>query len=182
MAGAAGGFSVTELTIMNRYPLWKYLLIGLILLIGVIYAIPNFFPAVPVVQISSKLDETIDTATLQRFEQALQTKGLTPTATSAKGSQATFRFENTDQQLQALEVVKETAGNQFSSALNLVSSTPAWLRALNANPMYLGLDLRGGVHFLMEVDMKAALDKNLTRYEDEFRDVLRNKKFNIKVW
>lgn len=180
MAGAAGGFSVTELTIMNRYPLWKYLLIGLILLIGVIYAIPNFFPAVPAVQISSKLDETIDTATLQRFEQALQTKGLTPTATSAKGSQATFRFENTDQQLQALEVVKETAGNQFSSALNLVSSTPAWLRALNANPMYLGLDLRGGVHFLMEVDMKAALDKNLTRYEDEFRDVLRNKKIQYQ--
>ncbi|WP_020560185.1 protein translocase subunit SecD [Thiofilum flexile] len=165
---------------MNRYPLWKYLLIGAILLIGVIYAIPNFFPAVPAVQISSKLDETIDATTLQRFEQALQAKGLTPTASSTKGSQATFRFENTDQQLQALEVVKEIAGTQYSSALNLVSSTPAWLRALNANPMYLGLDLRGGVHFLMEVDMKAALDKNLTRYEDEFRDVLRNKKIQYQ--
>lgn len=165
---------------MNRYPLWKYLLIGFILLIGVIYSVPNFFPAVPAVQLSSKLDEPIDNATLQRFEQALQAKGLTPTASETKGAQATFRFKTNDEQLQAFETLKEAAGTQYSSALNLVSSTPAWLRALNANPMYLGLDLRGGVHFLMEVDMKAAVDKNLTRYEDEFRDLLRNKKIQYQ--
>jgi preprotein translocase subunit SecD len=132
------------------------------------------------VQLSSKTDQTIDLATMQRFEQALQAKGITPTGTESKGSQATFRFADTDKQLQAQEVLKEAAGTQYSSALNLVSSTPAWLRALHANPMYLGLDLRGGVHFLMEVDMKAALDKNLNRYEDEFRDVLREKKIQYE--
>lgn len=160
---------------MNRYPVWKYVLIGVILLIGVIYAIPNFFPSDPAVQLSPKAEQAIDPATMQRFEQALQAKGLNYIASENNTTEALFRFENTDIQLKASEALKEAVGDQFTVALNLASSTPRFLRALHANPMYLGLDLRGGVHFLMEVDMKAAMDKELSRYEDEFRDTLREK-------
>lgn len=160
---------------MNRYPLWKYILITITLLIGIIYSVPNFFPPEPAVQISPKAEQPIDPATMQRFEQALQAKGLTIRASENNGQQALFRFEDTDIQLKASEALKEAVGDQFTVALNLAPSTPGWLRALNANPMFLGLDLRGGVHFLMEVDMKAALDKQINRYEDEFRDFLRDK-------
>ncbi|WMP17707.1 protein translocase subunit SecD [Thiothrix lacustris] len=163
---------------MNRYPLWKYLMIAVILLVGVIYSVPNFFPSEPAVQLSSKVDKTIDPATMQRFEQALQAKGLTIRASENNGQQALFRFEDTDVQLKASEALKAAVGDEFVVALNLAPSTPSWLRALNANPMFLGLDLRGGVYFLMEVDMKAALDKQIDRYQDEFRDFLREK--NIK--
>ncbi len=160
---------------MNRYPLWKYVLIAITLLVGVIYALPNFFPSQPAVQLSSKADQTIDPATMQRFEQALQAQGLTFKASENNGQQALFRFEDTDTQLKASEALKAAVGEQYVVALNLANSTPSWLRALHANPMYLGLDLRGGVHFLMEVDMKAAVDKAFDRYEDEFRDLLREK-------
>ncbi|UOG91037.1 MAG: protein translocase subunit SecD [Candidatus Thiothrix sulfatifontis] len=158
---------------MNRYPLWKYLMIAAVLLIGVIYSVPNFFPSELAVQLSPKTEQAIDPATMQRFEQALQSKGLTIRASENNGQQALFRFEDTQVQLKASEALKEAFGDQFVVALNLAPSTPSWLRALNANPMFLGLDLRGGVHFLMEVDMKAALDKQIDRYEDEFRDFLR---------
>ena len=160
---------------MNRYPLWKYVLIAITLLVGVIYALPNFFPSEPAVQLSSKADQPIDPAAMQRFEQALQAQGLTIKASENNGQQALFRFADTDTQLKASEALKTAVGDQYIVALNLASSTPSWLRALHANPMYLGLDLRGGVHFLMEVDMKAAIDKAFDRYEDEFRDLLREK-------
>lgn len=163
---------------MNRYPLWKYVLIGIVLLIGLIYAAPNLFPSQPAVQLSSKSEEILDATSLQRFEQALAEKGLTVTSTDNKGQQALFHFADTDTQLAAAEVIKETAGKDFVVALNLAPATPGWLRAFNAQPMYLGLDLRGGVHFLMEVDMKAAEDKALERYDNEFRDLLRDN--NIK--
>ncbi len=148
-------------------------MIAVVLLIGVIYSIPNFFPSEPAVQLSPKVEQAIDPATMQRFEQALQAQGLTIRASENNGQQALFRFEDTDVQLKASEALKAAVGDQFVVALNLAPSTPSWLRALNANPMFLGLDLRGGVHFLMEVDMKAALDKQINRYEDEFRDFLR---------
>lgn len=160
---------------MNRYPLWKYILITITLLVGVIYALPNFFQSEPAVQLSSKADQPIDPAAMQRFEQALQAQGLTIKASENNGQQALFRFADTDTQLKASEALKAAVGDQYVVALNLANSTPGWLRALHANPMYLGLDLRGGVHFLMEVDMKAAVDKAFDRYEDEFRDVLREK-------
>lgn len=148
-------------------------MIAVVLLIGVIYSVPNFFPSEPAVQLSPKTEQAIDPATMQRFEQALQAKGLTIRASENNGQQALFRFEDTDVQLKASEALKAAVGDQFVVALNLAPSTPSWLRAMNANPMFLGLDLRGGVHFLMEVDMKAALDKQINRYEDEFRDFLR---------
>jgi preprotein translocase subunit SecD len=160
---------------MNRYPLWKYSLIGLILLVGVIYAIPNFFPAEPAVQISAKSDKPIDLSAMQQFEATLKAQGLSFHKSELEGSQALFRFDNTDVQLKAADALKAQVGDQYTVALNLAPSTPKFLQAIHANPMYLGLDLRGGVHFLMEVDMKAAVDKQIDRYDDEFRDLLRDK-------
>jgi preprotein translocase subunit SecD len=161
---------------MNRYPLWKYILIAITLVIGIIYSVPNFFPPEYAVQVSPKADQPIDPAAMQRFEQALQAQGLTIRSSENNGQQAMFRFgDDAAAQSKANDALKEAVGDQFTVALNLAPSTPGWLRALNANPMFLGLDLRGGVHFLMEVDMKAALDKQIDRYEDEFRDFLRDK-------
>lgn len=151
-------------------------MIAIILLIGIIYSIPNFFPSEPAVQISAKTEKPIDPAEMQRFEQALKDKGLTFRASENNGSQVLFRFADTDVQLKASEALKAAVGDKYLVALNLAQSTPQFLRALHANPMYLGLDLRGGVHFLMEVDMNAAKDKAYTRYEDEFRDTLREAK------
>lgn len=150
-------------------------MIGVILLVGIIYAIPNFFPSDPSVQLSPKVEQAIQPADMQRFEEALKAKGLTFRGSENSGQLALFRFDDTDVQLKASEALKEAVGEQYVVALNLAPSTPSWLRALNANPMFLGLDLRGGVHFLMEVDMKAAVDKAIDRYEDEFRDFLREK-------
>lgn len=158
---------------MNRYPLWKYLLIAVVLLIGLIYATPNLFPSQPAVQLSSRQEQPLDDAVMQQFAQILAARGLQPIASENNGGQALLRFEDTDTQLEAAEALKNAIGDQYIVALNLAPSTPGWLRALNAQPMYLGLDLRGGVHFLMEVDMDAAIDKAISRYEDEFRDFLR---------
>ena len=151
-------------------------MIAIILLIGIIYSIPNFFPSEPAVQISAKTEQPIDPAEMQRFEQVLKDQGLSFRASENNGSQALFRFADTDVQLKASEALKTAVGDKYIVALNLAQSTPQFLRALHANPMYLGLDLRGGVHFLMEVDMNAAKDKAYERYEDEFRDSLREAK------
>ncbi len=151
-------------------------MIAIILLIGIIYSIPNFFPSEPAVQISTKTEQPIESAEMQRFEQALKDKSLSFHASENNGSQVLFRFADTDVQLKASEALKAVVGYKYVVALNLAQSTPQFLRALHANPMYLGLDLRGGVHFLMEVDMNAAKDKAYERYEDEFRDTLREAK------
>lgn len=153
-------------------------MIAIILLIGIIYSIPNFFPSEPAVQISAKTEQTIDPAEMQRFEQVLKDQGLSFQASENNGSQVLFRFADTDMQLKASEALKTSVGDKYIVALNLAQSTPQFLRALHANPMYLGLDLRGGVHFLMEVDMNAAKDKAYERYEDEFRDTLREAKLS----
>lgn len=151
-------------------------MIAIILLIGIIYSVPNFFPSEPAVQISAKTEQPIEPAEMQRFEQVLKEKGLTYRASENNGTQILFRFADTDVQLKASEALKTAVGDKYVVALNLAQSTPHFLRALHANPMYLGLDLRGGVHFLMEVDMNAAKDKAYERYEDEFRDSLREAK------
>lgn len=159
---------------MNRYPVWRYALIGVILLIGLIYSIPNFFPSEYAVQVSSKNEQAIDATAMQKFEEALKAQGLVFDASEFSGSQAIFRFATNDIQNKAADVLRKVAGDQYITAQNLISTAPRFLKWLHANPMYLGLDLRGGVHFLMEVDMKAALDKQFNRYEDEFSDTLRN--------
>ena len=167
---------------MNRYPLWKYIVIGVALLIGVFYTLPNFFAEVPAVQVStSKSNVKIDAATLQTVEEALKAanvpfRGETVDATGVK-----VRFADPDTQLKAKDVLQaklnpDPNNPNYIVALNLLSSSPRWLAKIGALPMYLGLDLRGGVHFLLQVDMKAALDKAADRYTTDIRSLLREKK------
>ncbi len=163
---------------MNRYPLWKYILLIVVIVAGLILALPNLYPSQPAVQVSSSSTEfPVNNATLDKIKIALTQKGIMVKDTEVlENNKVLIRFNSPDTQLAAAETIKESLGNNYLTALNLAPATPKWLRGLN--PMNLGLDLRGGVHFLMEVDMKSAIDKALTRHSEEFRTFLREKKIN----
>jgi preprotein translocase subunit SecD len=159
---------------MNRFPLWKYVLIGVTLVVGFLYTLPNFYGEVPAVQVSPvRSSEKADTALLGRIESTLKTAGLSSSGIELAGNSIKARFANTDTQIKAKDALQSGLGERYTVALNLVSASPDWLTAIGALPMYLGLDLRGGVHFLLEVDMKAALEKSAIRYQNDFRTELR---------
>ncbi|MEO8007454.1 MAG: protein translocase subunit SecD [Betaproteobacteria bacterium] len=161
---------------MNRYPLWKYVLIAVALTIGLLYTLPNFFGEVPAVQISpAKATAKIDEALLSRVDQALSQANVKPDGMFLDAASIKVRFANTDIQLKAKDVLQGAVGENYVVALNLLSSSPRWLAKMNALPMYLGLDLRGGVHFLLQVDMKGALTKAADRYAADIRTTLRAK-------
>ena len=166
---------------MNRYPVWKYAIIVIAMLLGVVYTLPNFFGEAPAVQVSSsKSTIKVDTQVLQKVEDALKAASLVPQTVTLEGSSIRARFENTDQQLKAKDAIQkaltpESGDSPFVVALNLVSRSPNWLTALHASPMYLGLDLRGGVHFMLQVDMQAALTQRLEALAGDLRSVLREK-------
>jgi preprotein translocase subunit SecD len=159
---------------MNQYPLWKYLLLAFLVVLGTIYALPNVYGEDPALQISGSRNATMDTAAKDAVLNALKAADLTVKATELQSGQLLIRFNNTETQLKAVDFVKSALGTGYTVALNLAPATPAWLDKLNALPMYLGLDLRGGVHFLMEVDMKAALDQATERYSNDIRTLLRD--------
>jgi preprotein translocase subunit SecD len=162
---------------MNRYPTWKYVLIGFALLIGTIYSLPNLFGESPAVQISpAKPTGTIDTALMAQIETALKQGSITYDAIFLDKNSIKVRFATPDTQIQAKDIIQKSLGANYVVALNLLSRSPAWLGHLGALPMYLGLDLRGGVHFLMQVDMRAALQKAMERYNNDFRTQLREKR------
>ncbi|MDB5885759.1 MAG: protein-export rane protein SecD [Polaromonas sp.] len=166
---------------MNRYPAWKYVLIVVVLLIAALYTLPNFFGEAPAVQISSsKSAVKVDTTTLARVEQALKDVGLRANAITLEAGSIKVRFDSTDTQLKAKDAIQKAltpdpADPAYVVALNLLSRSPAWLTSLNANPMYLGLDLRGGVHFMLQVDMQAALSKRAESLAGDIRLSLREK-------
>ena len=166
---------------MNRYPLWKYVVIAIALLIGVLYTLPNFFGEDPAVQVSSaKSGVRVDASTQSRIAQALAQAGIKPLSVLLDGNSVKVRLDNTDTQLKAKDVVQRALDPDANDAgyvvaLNLLSKTPEWMVRLNAKPMYLGLDLRGGVHFTLQVDMKAALTKKAESYAGDLRTVLRDK-------
>ena len=167
---------------MNRYPLWKNLLIGLVLLWGLIYTLPNFYGEVPAVQVSSgkatlKLDSA---ATMARVEDSLKSAGLQHDGLFADLTSVRARFRDTDTQLKAKDAIEKAfnpnaADPSYVVALNLLSASPQWLTSIHALPMYLGLDLRGGVHFLLQVDMKGAVTKRLDATTGDLRTLLRDK-------
>ncbi|HEX9301981.1 MAG TPA: protein translocase subunit SecD [Casimicrobiaceae bacterium] len=162
---------------MNRYPLWKYVIIGVALAVGLLYTLPNFFPEAPAVQVSSsKAAVKIDSALLGTAEDALKAAGITYNGATLDATGVKVRFADPDTQLKAKDALQAKLGDNYIVALNLLSSSPSWLTAIGALPMYLGLDLRGGVHFLLQVDMKAALDKAADRYTTDIRSLLREKK------
>lgn len=159
---------------INQYPLWKYLLLVIVLVIGVIYALPNVYGEDPALQISAGRNAIIDTAAQDKVTTALQAADIAVKATELKPGQLLVRFNDTEAQLKAVDFVKSALGTDYTIALNLAPATPAWLDKVNALPMYLGLDLRGGVHFLMEVDMKAAAEQAIERYSNDIRTLLRD--------
>ena len=166
---------------MNRYPAWKYAIMLVVLLIAALYTLPNFFGEAPAVQVSSsKSTSKVDTATLAKVEQALKEVGLTADAITLEAGSIKARFGDTDTQLKAKDAVQKAltpdpSDPAYVVALNLLSRSPAWLTALHAFPMYLGLDLRGGVHFMLQVDMQAALTKRAESLAGDIRLSLREK-------
>ncbi len=166
---------------MNRYPIWKYAIIVIALVVGILYALPNFYGESPAVQVSSvKVGVKVDSNTQARVVEALQAAGLSADLVTLDGTSVKARFDNTELQLKAKDAIETAlipdAGNaSYVVALNLLSRSPAWLTSLNAFPMYLGLDLRGGVHFMLQVDMQAALTKKAEALTGEIRTSLREK-------
>ena len=166
---------------MNRYPVWKYAILVVVLLVGLVYALPNFFGEAPAVQVSSaKASGKIDAAMQTRVAEALKAGGLTPDVLTLDAGSVRARFTSTDDQLKARDVlqrslVPDANDPSYVVALNLVSRSPAWLTTLHASPMYLGLDLRGGVDFLLQVDMKGAIDKRAESFASDLRTALRDK-------
>ncbi|WP_455234141.1 protein translocase subunit SecD [Thiogranum longum] len=161
---------------MNQYPAWKYLLILVILVVGIFYALPNLYGEDPAVQVSAARGGELGDTIHGLVETKLGDAGITSKAIESTEQRLLIRLNNTEDQLTAADLLKEALGEQYTVALNLAPSTPAWLQAINALPMYLGLDLRGGVHFLMEVDMDAAVGKAMERYSSDLRTVLRKAK------
>jgi preprotein translocase subunit SecD len=162
---------------VNRFPLWKYILIAVVLLVSALYTLPNFYGEVPAVQISStraaiKTDATL----LQQVQDELKAQNIPYTGAFLDANSVKVKFASTDIQLKAKDALQTRFGDGYSVALNLLSASPAWLSAIGAKPMYLGLDLRGGVYFLMQVDMVAALDKAADRYNNDLRSQLREQK------
>ncbi|MGL4189218.1 MAG: protein translocase subunit SecD [Sphaerotilus sulfidivorans] len=166
---------------MNRYPWWKYLILAVAMVVGLLYTLPNFFGEAPAVQVSSgKATLKVDAGLVPRVEQALQAAGLKPDFVQLEGNSVRARFGDTDTQLKARDAIvralnPDPADPSYIVALNLVSRSPQWLTGLGAQPMYLGLDLRGGVHFLMQVDMAAALTKKTESLSTDVRTLLRDK-------
>lgn len=162
---------------MNRYPLWKYLLIGLLLVVAFLYTLPNFYGEVPAVQVSPlKTTQQADEALLKQAEAAVLAAGVKSDSAFIDGNSVKLRFASADEQIKAKDALQAALGDRNTVALNLLSASPQWLTSIRALPMYLGLDLRGGVHFLLQVDMKAALDKAAIRTQGDIRTELRNGK------
>ena len=166
---------------MNRYPVWIYVMVAVAVLLGGLYTLPNFFGEAPAVQVSSaRATLKVDNSVLGNVEAALKNAGIEPTGVYLDASSVKVRLPSSDTQLKAKEVISQALNADpenpsFTVALNLLSSSPAWLNAIRALPMYLGLDLRGGVHFLLQVDMKAALTKRLESLVGDVRTSLRDR-------
>jgi preprotein translocase subunit SecD len=167
--------------VMNRYPFWKYAILVVALLVGLIYTLPNLFGEAPAVQVSSaKATLKLDSSIVPRVEQALTQAGLKADFVQFEGNSAKARFNDLETQTRAKDVIgkalnPDPSDESYIVALNLLPRSPHWLSALRALPMYLGLDLRGGVHFLMQVDMKAALTKKAEALTGDIRTLLRDK-------
>ncbi|MCD1124453.1 protein translocase subunit SecD [Jinshanibacter sp. LJY008] len=158
---------------LNRYPLWKYLMLVFVIGIGLLYALPNIYGEDPAIQITGVRGGTASTATLGQVEDALKQQNIViKSVVLEENGSLLVRFDNTDVQLRAREILAESLGNQFVIALNLAPATPTWLQKIGAEPMKLGLDLRGGVHFLMEVDMETAMSKLQEQTQDSIESEL----------
>ncbi|MGB0513316.1 MAG: protein translocase subunit SecD, partial [Wenzhouxiangellaceae bacterium] len=165
---------------MNRYPRWKYLLLIIVLTVGVIYALPNLFGDNPAVQVSSARGFELDPALQDVVEDVAAAEEIEIIAQDFAPERILARVGNSDDQLALADALRERLGDTYVVALNLAPATPPWLRTLNAEPMVLGLDLQGGVHFLMEVDMVTARAQQLERFVDDIRNLLRDERIRYR--
>jgi len=166
---------------MNRYPAWKYVLIIAVTVVGILYALPNLYGNDPALQVSSLRGAQVSELTVFEVEEALDNAGIGYKSIEVLDGSVLIRLASEDLQLRAQEIVSRALGSSYVVALNLAPSTPEWLRALGAEPMYLGLDLRGGVNFLMEVDMKAAIVTAEERYVSDIRTLLRDENLRYRT-
>jgi len=167
--------------VLNRYPLWKYLMVIFIIAITALYALPNIYGEDPAVQVTGARGASVDLTTLDSVTKALDEAHLSHKSIALENGSILVRFNDTDTQISARDVISEALGSDKIVALNLAASTPRWLSDIGAAPMKLGLDLRGGVHFLMEVDMDAAMEKLVTQQEESFRSELRDAKVRYRA-
>ncbi|WP_404465175.1 protein translocase subunit SecD [Vreelandella aquamarina] len=165
---------------LNRYPLWKYLLILVVLVVGLIYSLPNLFPADPAIQVSDAQGNALDERQITRVEEALAERDIAIKAIEETNGQWLIRLQSDDDQLDARDIAADVLGPNATVALNLADATPGWLQAFSASPMTLGLDLRGGVHFLLEVDMDAALTQRLEVNASAMRELLRGERIRYR--
>ena len=166
---------------MNRYSLWKYLFIIAIIAVGCLYALPNLYGKDPALQVSAARGAEISELTRYSVEDALDKAGIKYGEISLAEGNLVVRFQDEGTQIKAQDIVKEALGRSYTVALNLAPATPDWLRTFGAEPMFLGLDLRGGVHFLMQVDMEAAVAKAEERYVSDIRTQLRDNRIRYKT-
>ena len=159
---------------MLIYERWKYVVLAVVLLLSALYALPNIYQKDPSVQITANRGSVVDVALIGRVEAALAEAGVTVKSAEVEGDNALVRLVSTDAQVKAVDALKPVLGNDYVIALNLASTVPDWLESLGAQPMLMGLDLQGGVHFLMQVDQDAALDKQLTAIVEDLRVLLRD--------
>ena len=165
---------------MNRYPLWKYLLIAFTIVVAAVYSLPNLFGETPAVQVSTNRQAiVINDQTQSKVSSALQSAGIQTDGMFIVDNSLKVRFKDTETQLKARDVIENTLGEGYITALNLLADSPEWMAKIKANPMFLGLDLRGGVHFTMQVDMKAAMQKTFERYSGDIRRELRRRKIRF---
>ncbi|MFB9214761.1 protein translocase subunit SecD [Vibrio sinaloensis] len=166
---------------LNRYPLWKYLMVMFTIAIAALYALPNIYGEDPAIQVTGARGASVDMSTLDSVTQALDEQGLSHKSIALENGSILVRFSDTDTQISARDVINEALGKDKIVALNLAPATPDWLESIGAAPMKLGLDLRGGVHFLMEVDMDAAMEKLVGQQEEAFRSELREAKIRYRA-
>lgn len=167
---------------MNDYPRWKHILVALVAVLGVLFAVPSLYQKQPAVQVLANKSAVVDEALKERALQALQTRKISFDGVEIKDEHLLALFPNTDSQLAAASALRTDLGDNFTVALNLASTVPQWMRMIGANSMPLGLDLQGGVHFLMQVDQKSVLDVQEQRYVDDIRSLLRDRNIrNAKV-
>ncbi len=161
---------------MNRYPLWKNLLVVVLVLVGLLFALPNVYDQDPSIEISGTRRAQVDSATESKVKQVLESSGIAYKALESNKSKLLLRFKDSESQLKAQEKLETTLGPDYITALTLLPDLPGWLESFGAQPMYLGLDLRGGIHVLIDVDIDAAVKQALERYQDDIRTTMRENK------
>ncbi|MBA1446026.1 MAG: protein translocase subunit SecD [Chromatiales bacterium] len=161
---------------MNQYPLWKNLLVVIVVLVGALFALPNIYDQDPSMEISGTRRATVDDTTMARITQAMEKAGVEAKGISSENAKLLVRFLNSEDQLKAKEAIADELGTDYNQALTLSPDLPDWLRSFGAEPMYLGLDLRGGIHVLIDVDMEAAVQQAVERNSGDIRTLLRKNK------